>query len=124
MNTHEYNIIFALSSDLFFMSFYLLIFGNLDFLPHALSTTVKIMLGIIMAGALFGAFFSAADTDNGQLNKVENRVSDVIFYLCSIFCILCVILPVKYKMFIKLSFGILIALYVVFQLFLFMRKKL
>lgn len=124
MNTHGYNIIFAISSDLFFVSFYLLIFWKLDFLPHALITAVKIMLGIIMACALFGAYFTAADTDNGQLNKVEHRVSNVLFYLCSIFCILCVILPVKYKMFIETSFGILIALYVGFQIFLFERRKL
>ena len=124
MNTHGYNIIFAISSDLFFVSFYLLIFWNLDFLPHALITAVKIMLGVIMACALFGAYFTAADTDNGQLNKVEHRVSNVLFYLCSIFCILCVILPVKYKMFIETSFGILIALYVGFQIFLFERRKL
>lgn len=124
MKAHGYNILFAISSDLFFASFYLLIFGNLDILPHALSTVAKILLGIIMACALFGAYFTVADTDNSQLNKVEHRVRNVIFYLCSIFCILCVILPVKYKMFIEISFGILIALYVALQLFMFERKKL
>ena len=124
MNAHKFNILYVISFDVFLISLNLLIYGDFGNVSSTFNLISRTGLGIILASSLFGFYMTAPETNFGRLNKIEYYSYFAAFYINLGLIIPCLLLPAKYDFIAEFTFGSMIALFIVLQIYLFAKKKL
>lgn len=124
MKTHLCNILYVISFDMAIASIFALRFNDFQTVSIPWNTFLKALSCILMFSGIFGTCFLYSQVDFSQFNKSESSIWRLCSWVSVVFLITSFCIPLTLKSIFKVVFEFYMALFILFQLYLFAKRKL